>query len=123
MYGEVRILKKFEGMGTLHAWESFGDGVHPDIQAVAKGLGGGYVRIIAVPRIHSPNWMIHSRRYSPIGAVLMNRKVANAIRYNRGVWKVLTLFNSLPCYTDSVFAPSTSMGIPTKRTQYLVLGP
>lgn len=28
-------------MGTLHAWESFGDGVHPDIQAIAKGLGGG----------------------------------------------------------------------------------
>jgi hypothetical protein len=29
------------GMGTMHAWESFGDGVGPDIQAVAKGLGGG----------------------------------------------------------------------------------
>ena len=46
-------------MGTLHGWESFGDGVavrlwtsvvvyvctydvvQPDIQAVAKGLGGG----------------------------------------------------------------------------------
>jgi hypothetical protein len=23
-------------MGTMHAWESFGDGVPPDIQAVAK---------------------------------------------------------------------------------------
>lgn len=30
-------------MGTVHAWESFGDGATPDIQAVAKGLGGGYV--------------------------------------------------------------------------------
>jgi E3 ubiquitin-protein ligase TRIP12 len=30
------------GMGTTHAWESFGDNVPPDIQAVAKGLGGGY---------------------------------------------------------------------------------
>lgn len=30
-------------MGTLHAWESFGDGEAPDIQAVAKGLGGGQV--------------------------------------------------------------------------------
>lgn len=30
-------------MGTLHAWESFGDGEPPDIQAVAKGLGGGRV--------------------------------------------------------------------------------
>jgi acetylornithine/succinyldiaminopimelate/putrescine aminotransferase len=29
------------GMGTTHAWEAFGDGVAPDIQAVAKGLGGG----------------------------------------------------------------------------------
>lgn len=31
------------GMGTLHAWQSFGDNVAPDLQAVAKGLGGGYV--------------------------------------------------------------------------------
>src|SRR5882757_2125659 len=31
------------GMGTLHAWESFGDSTPPDIQAVAKGLGGGSV--------------------------------------------------------------------------------
>jgi len=29
-------------MGTTHAWESFGDNEPPDIQAVAKGLGGGY---------------------------------------------------------------------------------
>ena len=31
------------GMGTTHAWESFGDNEPPDIQAVAKGLGGGCV--------------------------------------------------------------------------------
>ena len=30
------------GMGTFHAWEKYGDGAVPDIQAVAKGLGGGY---------------------------------------------------------------------------------
>jgi hypothetical protein len=30
------------GMGTTHAWESFGDNEPPDIQTVAKGLGGGY---------------------------------------------------------------------------------
>jgi E3 ubiquitin-protein ligase TRIP12 len=33
------------GMGTTHAWESFGDNEPPDIQTVAKGLGGGYVVI------------------------------------------------------------------------------
>jgi adenosylmethionine-8-amino-7-oxononanoate aminotransferase len=36
----------------MHAWEQ--EGVVPDIQAVAKGLGGGYM---------------------PIGAVLLNKKV------------------------------------------------
>lgn len=39
-----------EGMGTLHAWESFGDNAPPDIQAVAKGLGGGSV--IVPPSVH-----------------------------------------------------------------------
>jgi adenosylmethionine-8-amino-7-oxononanoate aminotransferase len=34
------------GMGTTHAWESFGDNVPPDIQAVAKGLGGGYATVL-----------------------------------------------------------------------------
>jgi E3 ubiquitin-protein ligase TRIP12 len=38
----VRCLTGEVGMGTTHAWESFGDNVPPDIQAVAKGLGGGY---------------------------------------------------------------------------------
>ena len=27
-------------MGITHAWESFGDNKPPDIQAVAKSLGG-----------------------------------------------------------------------------------
>jgi len=53
-------------MGTTHAWESFGDGVAPDIQAVAKGLGGGYAHI---------------------GAVLISKKVATGIRDNSGYWK------------------------------------
>ena len=35
------------GMGTLHAWEQYADGVAPDLQAVAKGLGGGYA-----PQLH-----------------------------------------------------------------------
>ena len=36
------VITLRSGMGTLHAWEKYGDGVAPDIQAVAKGLGGGY---------------------------------------------------------------------------------
>lgn len=32
--------------GTLHAWEQ--EGVEPDLQAVGKGLGGGYVPVSAV---------------------------------------------------------------------------
>jgi adenosylmethionine-8-amino-7-oxononanoate aminotransferase len=42
--------------GTMHAWEQ--EGISPDIQTVAKGLGGGYV---------------------PIGAVMMNKKVFKAL--------------------------------------------
>jgi len=53
-------------MGTTHAWESFGDNVSPDIQAVAKGLGGGY---------------------ASIAAVLMSKQVADGIRDKCGFWK------------------------------------
>jgi len=69
-YGALFILDEVMSgmgrMGTLHAWESFGDGVAPDIQAVAKGLGGGY---------------------ASIGAVLMSKKVASGIRGAGGIWK------------------------------------
>lgn len=40
--------------GTFHAWQSLGN-VKPDLQAVGKGLGGGYQPISAVmisPKIH-----------------------------------------------------------------------
>lgn len=54
------------GMGrmgtTLHAWQepdSYTDGVAPDIQALAKGLGAGY---------------------ASIGAVLFNAQIANGIK-------------------------------------------
>lgn len=60
------VMSGMGRMGTTHAWESFGDGVAPDIQAVAKGLGGGY---------------------ASIGAVLMSKKVADGIRSNSGIWK------------------------------------
>ncbi|KAG6869211.1 hypothetical protein C0993_009074 [Termitomyces sp. T159_Od127] len=66
-YGALFILDEVSvGMGTLHGWESFGDNVAPDIQAVAKGLGGGY---------------------APIGAVLMSKKVADGIKNGSGLWK------------------------------------
>ncbi|EIN09600.1 PLP-dependent transferase [Punctularia strigosozonata HHB-11173 SS5] len=69
-YGALFILDEVMSgmgrMGTLHAWESFGDGEAPDLQAVAKGLGGGY---------------------ASIGAVLMSKKVADGIRDNAGLWK------------------------------------
>ena len=60
---------KFElvsGMGSMHAWETQADGIAPDIQAVAKGLGGGY---------------------ASIGAVLMSQKIADGIRDQNGFWK------------------------------------
>ncbi|MCK8787137.1 aspartate aminotransferase family protein [Roseomonas sp. NAR14] len=50
--------------GTLHAWEQ--EGVSPDIQTVAKGLGGGY---------------------QPIGAVLVSRKVRDAIAAGTGAFQ------------------------------------
>lgn len=53
-------------MGTLHAWETYGDGITPDIQAVAKGLGGGY---------------------TPMGAVMVTQKVAEGMRAKAGVWQ------------------------------------
>ena len=52
-------------MGTLHAWQTY-DGVPPDIQAVAKGLGGGY---------------------ASIGAVFMSPKITKGIRDASGFWK------------------------------------
>jgi adenosylmethionine-8-amino-7-oxononanoate aminotransferase len=50
--------------GTLHAWEQ--EGISPDIQAVAKGLGGGY---------------------QPIGAMLANARVVDAIRDGSGAFQ------------------------------------
>ncbi|MET4117321.1 adenosylmethionine-8-amino-7-oxononanoate aminotransferase [Bradyrhizobium sp. JR1.5] len=49
--------------GTTHAWEQ--EGVAPDIQAIAKGLGGGY---------------------QPIGAMLTSGKIIDAIRAGSGAF-------------------------------------
>jgi adenosylmethionine-8-amino-7-oxononanoate aminotransferase len=50
--------------GTLHAWEQ--EGVAPDIQAIAKGLGGGY---------------------QPIGAMLANARIIDTIRDGSGAFQ------------------------------------
>jgi len=56
-YGALFILDEVMSgmgrMGTTHGWQAYGN-VKPDLQAVAKGLGGGYVNIGAVlisPRV------------------------------------------------------------------------
>ena len=64
-HGALLILDEvMSGMGrcgTLHAWEA--EGVAPDIQVIAKGLGGGY---------------------QPIGGILMNDRVLDPIRAGSG---------------------------------------
>ncbi|MGA3398660.1 MAG: aspartate aminotransferase family protein [Acetobacteraceae bacterium] len=47
--------------GTMHAWEQ--EGITPDLQVVAKGLGGGY---------------------QPIGGVLIGRRIVDAIAQGSG---------------------------------------
>ena len=71
-HGALLILDEvMSGMGrtgTLHAWEQEGPmgGVAPDIQTIAKGLGGGY---------------------QPIGAVLMNERVMAPIEAGSGAFQ------------------------------------
>lgn len=64
-HGALLILDEImSGMGrsgTQHVWEQ--EGVTPDLQAVAKGLGGGYV---------------------PLGALLVSRKVVDALDAGTG---------------------------------------
>jgi adenosylmethionine-8-amino-7-oxononanoate aminotransferase len=50
--------------GTLHAWEQ--EGIAPDIQTIAKGLGGGY---------------------QPIGAMLASGRIVDAIRDGSGAFQ------------------------------------
>lgn len=49
--------------GTLHAWEQ--EGIVPDLQTIAKGLGAGY---------------------SPIGALLVNRRVVDTLLEGTGAF-------------------------------------
>ncbi|MCK1651289.1 aspartate aminotransferase family protein [Bradyrhizobium sp. 149] len=67
-HGALLILDEvMSGMGrtgTTHAWEQ--EGVAPDIQAIAKGLGGGY---------------------QPIGAMLVSGKIIDTIRAGSGAFQ------------------------------------
>ena len=64
-YGALLILDEVMcGMGrtgTMHAWEQ--EGVTPDIQVIAKGLGGGY---------------------QPIGGILINDRIVQALADGSG---------------------------------------
>lgn len=64
-HGALLILDEvMSGMGrtgTLHAWEQ--EGVVPDLQTVAKGLGAGY---------------------GPIGALLINERIVDTLRKGSG---------------------------------------
>ncbi|MFC7695343.1 aspartate aminotransferase family protein [Bradyrhizobium sp. GCM10028915] len=66
-HGALLILDEvMSGMGrtgTTHAWEQ--EGIAPDIQAIAKGLGGGY---------------------QPIGAMLANGRIIETIRSGSGAF-------------------------------------
>lgn len=60
----VFSLEVMSGMGrsgTLHAWQQ--EGVVPDIQTIAKGLGGGF---------------------APIAGMLVNHRVADALKKGTG---------------------------------------
>jgi adenosylmethionine-8-amino-7-oxononanoate aminotransferase len=62
--GYFRAVREICRTGTLHAWEQ--EGIAPDIQAIAKGLGGGY---------------------QPIGAMLASADVIDTIRQGSGAFQ------------------------------------
>ncbi|EPE30541.1 PLP-dependent transferase [Glarea lozoyensis ATCC 20868] len=66
-YGALLILDEvMSGMGrcgSLHAWEQ--EGIVPDIQTIAKGLGGGF---------------------APIAAILINHRIADVLSQGSGAF-------------------------------------
>lgn len=76
-HGALFILDEvMSGMGrtgTLHAWEQ--EGVIPDLQTVAKGLGAGY---------------------ASVGALLINRRVVESLRNGSGMFSHSQTYQAHP---------------------------
>ncbi|KAI5461519.1 pyridoxal phosphate-dependent transferase [Mariannaea sp. PMI_226] len=84
-YGALLIMDEvMSGMGrcgTLHAWEE--EGVVPDLQTVAKGLGSGYL---------------------PIGALLVNKRVADTLAQGTGAFVHSQTYQAHPVACAAAYA-------------------
>ncbi|KAF4340511.1 carboxypeptidase 2 [Fusarium beomiforme] len=89
-HGALLIMDEvMSGMGrtgTLHAWEQ--EGVVPDLQTVAKGLGSGYM---------------------PIGALLVNHKVSDALAKGSGAFTHSQTYQGHPVACAAAYAVQTVM--------------
>lgn len=70
--------------GTLHAWEQ--EGIVPDLQTVAKGLGAGYL---------------------PIGALLVGQKVTDALNNGTKSFSHSQTYQGHPVASAAAFAVQT----------------
>ncbi|KAK2133170.1 pyridoxal phosphate-dependent transferase [Fusarium oxysporum II5] len=89
-HGALLIMDEvMSGMGrtgTLHAWEQ--EGVVPDLQTVAKGLGAGYM---------------------PVGALLVGNKVADALANGSGAFSHSQTYQGHPVACAAAYAVQTVM--------------
>ncbi|KAJ4129895.1 hypothetical protein NW768_006865 [Fusarium equiseti] len=89
-HGALLIMDEvMSGMGrtgTLHAWEQ--EGVVPDLQTVAKGLGAGYM---------------------PVGALLVGNKVADTLTQGSGAFSHSQTYQGHPVACAAAFAVQTAM--------------
>ncbi|RAH43509.1 PLP-dependent transferase [Aspergillus brunneoviolaceus CBS 621.78] len=87
-HGALLIMDEvMSGMGrsgTLHAWEQ--EGVVPDLQTVAKGLGAGY---------------------APIGALLVGKKVVDALAQGTGGFVHSQTYQGHPVACAAAYAVQT----------------